>query len=78
MESEESREADPEKADTARSKMDRSRQIFKARGLWKIYDMGEVNVTALRDVDFDLFEGEILVLLGASGSGKDSGWRRVS
>ena len=72
MESEESREADPEKTDTSSSKIDRSHQIFEARGLWKIYDMGEVKVTALRDVDFDLFEGELLVLLGASGSGKST------
>lgn len=46
--------------------------IFKARGLSKIYDMGEVQVEALRDVDFDLREGELLVLLGASGSGKST------
>jgi len=46
--------------------------IFKARGLSKIYDMGEVQVEALRDVDFDLGEGELLVLLGASGSGKST------
>lgn len=46
--------------------------IFKARALSKIYDMGEVQVEALRDVDFDLREGELLVLLGASGSGKST------
>jgi len=46
--------------------------IFKARALSKIYDMGEVQVAALRDVDFDLREGELLVLLGASGSGKST------
>ena len=46
--------------------------IFKARALSKIYDMGEVQVVALRDVDFDLREGELLVLLGASGSGKST------
>jgi len=34
--------------------------------------MGEVDVPALRDVDFDLMEGEFLVLLGASGSGKST------
>ena len=46
--------------------------IFRARQLCKVYDMGEVQVTALRDVDFDLQEGELLVLLGASGSGKST------
>ena len=46
--------------------------IFRARGVNKIYDMGEIQVVALRDVDFDLFFGEFLVLLGASGSGKST------
>ena len=34
--------------------------------------MGEVDVTALDHIDFDLFEGELLVLLGPSGSGKST------
>ena len=38
----------------------------------KIYRMGEVDVHALRGVDFRLLEGEFLVLLGASGSGKST------
>jgi putative ABC transport system ATP-binding protein len=46
--------------------------VFKVRGVSKIYTMGEVKVHALRDVDLDLFEGELVVLLGASGSGKST------
>ncbi|HMV99960.1 MAG TPA: ABC transporter ATP-binding protein [Acidobacteriota bacterium] len=34
--------------------------------------MGEIEVHALRNVDLDLYEGELLVLLGASGSGKST------
>ena len=46
--------------------------VFRARGLCKVYAMGEIEVHALRDVDLDLFRGELVVLLGPSGSGKST------
>jgi len=46
--------------------------VFRARGLTKIYRMGEVDVHALRGIDLDLFPGEFVVILGASGSGKST------
>ena len=46
--------------------------VFRARGLTKVYRMGEVEVHALRGVDLDLYSGEFVVLLGASGSGKST------
>jgi putative ABC transport system ATP-binding protein len=45
---------------------------FVARGISKIYQMGEVQVHALTSVDLELYDGELVVLLGASGSGKST------
>jgi putative ABC transport system ATP-binding protein len=48
------------------------RAVFEARGVEKIYRMGEVDVAALRGVDLDLYDGELVVVLGPSGSGKST------
>ena len=49
-----------------------SAPVFVARDLTKVYSMGDVQVHALRGVDFDLSAGEFVVLLGPSGSGKST------
>ena len=45
----------------------RDKVVFSVRNLTKIYVMGEVEIQALRGVDIELYAGELVVMLGASG-----------
>ena len=53
-------------------KQDAPQATLRAAGLTKVYRTGDVEVTALRDVDLELYAGEMVVLLGPSGSGKST------
>lgn len=45
---------------------------FEIRGLRRVYGAGSAAVHALRGIDIDLPKGELVVILGASGSGKST------
>ena len=49
-----------------------SEPLFTITDLAKVYDMGEVQVHALKQVNLQLHEGHFVVLLGPSGSGKST------
>jgi putative ABC transport system ATP-binding protein len=47
-------------------------ELIKLKDMWKIYDMGEVKVPALRNVNLTIKKGEFIAILGKSGSGKST------
>ena len=46
--------------------------LIELRDVWKVYDLGEIQVEALRAASLDIEQGEYLALVGPSGSGKST------
>lgn len=54
-------------------KIENSEQyVIEAKDVYKIYKLGSVEVKALRGVNFKVKKGEIVSIMGSSGSGKTS------
>ncbi|HEY8156525.1 MAG TPA: ABC transporter ATP-binding protein [Myxococcota bacterium] len=49
-----------------------SEPLIEVRDLWRIYELGETRVTALQGVSLEIARGELVAVMGASGSGKST------
>jgi putative ABC transport system ATP-binding protein len=46
--------------------------LIEVRDLWRIYELGETRVAALQGVSLEIARGELVAVMGASGSGKST------
>lgn len=52
--------------------MNSKEAVIRTAGVTKIYDSGEVQVEALKGIDLAINTGEMVAIMGASGSGKST------
>jgi putative ABC transport system ATP-binding protein len=53
-------------------KIDPNAPLIQMRGIEKVYDTGKIKVEALRGIDLDVSDRELVAIVGPSGSGKST------
>jgi len=46
--------------------------LIRLKEIWKIFRLGAVNVEVLKDLDLNIWDGDFVAIIGASGSGKST------
>lgn len=46
--------------------------LLKLKDVWKIYELGKVELLALKEVSLEVSRGDFLIIMGPSGSGKST------
>jgi len=46
--------------------------VIEVHGVWKVFDLGQIRVRALRDVSLSIETGDFVAIMGSSGSGKST------
>src|SRR5579862_5221451 len=49
-----------------------AKPVIRLENVYKTYDLGEIQVQALRGVSLEVYQGEFVAVMGPSGSGKST------